>query len=58
LRASLTREGVASAEVMPIRAGLGGEPAGPSPIAPLLFELLAALGSTPIAPHGAWGELQ
>jgi poly-gamma-glutamate synthesis protein (capsule biosynthesis protein) len=41
-----------AAAVVPIRAGIGGEPVAPAPDAAAIFDLLAALGSSPLRRAG------
>jgi poly-gamma-glutamate capsule biosynthesis protein CapA/YwtB (metallophosphatase superfamily) len=56
LRVTLGRDGVEAAVAIPIDAGLGGDPARPAADRALAFELLEALGSSPIRRDGdrAW----
>lgn len=46
-------EKVISAEVLPLHAGLNNRAAGPSPEADAIFNLLEAIGSTPLQRKGA-----
>ena len=52
LRVTLSRHGAVRAAIVPVRAGLRGAPARPEPDAPLAFDLLEALGSSPLRREG------
>ena len=56
MRASIGREGVVLATIVPIRAGLLGEPAELSPDPNGVFDLLEAIGSTKLVRHGFEAE--
>jgi hypothetical protein len=56
LRVSFGRDGVDHARVIPIQAGLQGEPAKPSPDPNGVFDLLEAIGSSKLVRHGYEAE--
>lgn len=57
LRVTLDRHGLVDAEVVPIAAGLRGAPARPAAEPALVYDLLASLRSTPLAPAGPRARL-
>jgi Bacterial capsule synthesis protein PGA_cap len=57
LQVTLDRDGLVDASVVPIAAGLRGQPATPARDPALMYELLAALRSTPLAADGARARL-
>jgi poly-gamma-glutamate capsule biosynthesis protein CapA/YwtB (metallophosphatase superfamily) len=56
LRVSFGKDGVERARVIPIQAGLQGEPAKPSPDPSGVFDLLEAIGSSKLVRHGYEAE--
>jgi poly-gamma-glutamate capsule biosynthesis protein CapA/YwtB (metallophosphatase superfamily) len=53
LRVTVGRDGLRDAEVVPVRAGLGGDAVEPAPNAALLYDLLEAIGSNALERNGA-----
>jgi poly-gamma-glutamate capsule biosynthesis protein CapA/YwtB (metallophosphatase superfamily) len=58
LRVELTREGIHTATVIPIQAGLHGAPARLASEPDLIFDLLESLGSSPLRRDGARAHLR
>ena len=57
LRVRFTRDGaVESARMLPIHAGLRGEPATPAPDPAAIYDLLQAIGSTPLDRTYGWSS--